>query len=268
MLLLTLAPWPYGYYQLLRFVVCGAAVYVAVTAYKWQRTWVTWLFGFIAVLFNPLIPIHLSRDIWQPIDLISAILFLVAVLILKKPPELNKTDKEFEKFAEIADRIVERHNKYGATLTDPRTGQDLLAGMTDEQQKEYIRWKKSCRVSYLLQIQKELDKRGVKVILHGKTKIDPRILCPKVKVPKLNGTAWESFLEDWIAVLYSECNDGFYSDIGRVVGISFPNNDTNEVIFEAVILPYKLPRCPQKEEKIQFKSCNEFNQRLWDVSIN
>jgi len=28
-LLGALAPWPYGYYQLLRFVVCGVAVYVA-----------------------------------------------------------------------------------------------------------------------------------------------------------------------------------------------------------------------------------------------
>jgi hypothetical protein len=141
MLFLAMAPCPYGYYQLLRFVVCGAAVYVAVTAYSWQKMWAAWLFGFIAILFNPLIPVHLSRELWQPIDLISAILFLVAVLILKKPPEVNKTDKEFEKFAEVADRIVERHNKYGVTLTDPRTGQDLLADMTGEQREKYRQFK-------------------------------------------------------------------------------------------------------------------------------
>jgi len=62
MLLLALASWPYGYYQLLRFVACGVAVYVAFMAYNWQKMWATWLFGFIAVLFNPLIPIHLSRE--------------------------------------------------------------------------------------------------------------------------------------------------------------------------------------------------------------
>jgi len=61
MLLGSLARWPYGYYQLLRFVVCGVSVYVAYVAYKWQKIWATWLFGIIAVLFNPIIPIHLSR---------------------------------------------------------------------------------------------------------------------------------------------------------------------------------------------------------------
>ncbi len=83
----TLAPWPYGYYQLLRFVVCGVSVYVAFMAYNWQKIWATWLFGFIALLFNPLIPVHLSREIWQPIDIICAVLFAVIAFILRKPTE-------------------------------------------------------------------------------------------------------------------------------------------------------------------------------------
>lgn len=84
-LLFALAPWPYGYYQLLRFVVCGAASYIAFMAYNWQKIWATWLFGFIAVLFNPLIPIHLSREIWQTIDVVCAALFVVVAIILKEP---------------------------------------------------------------------------------------------------------------------------------------------------------------------------------------
>ena len=85
MLLGTLTQWPYGYYQLLRFVVCGVAVYVAYTAYTWQKIWATWLFGFIALLFNPLAPIHFSRELWQPIDVICAILFIVIIFVLKEP---------------------------------------------------------------------------------------------------------------------------------------------------------------------------------------
>ena len=83
MLLIALADLPYGYYQLLRFVVCGVGVYVAYTAYTWQKKWAMWLFGFIALLFNPLIPIHLSQEIWQPIDVICAILFIVIAFVLK-----------------------------------------------------------------------------------------------------------------------------------------------------------------------------------------
>ena len=85
MLFGALAPWPYGYYQLLRFVVCGVSIYVAVIAYDWQKIWATWLFGLLAVLFNPLIPVHLTWELWQPIDVICALLFVVIVFILKKP---------------------------------------------------------------------------------------------------------------------------------------------------------------------------------------
>ena len=85
MLVGALAKWPYGYYQLLRFIVCGVAVYIAYTAYNWQKMWAVWLFGFIAVLFNPLAPIHFSGELWQYIDIICAVLFTVIAFILRKP---------------------------------------------------------------------------------------------------------------------------------------------------------------------------------------
>ena len=85
MLLGALADWPYGYYQLLRLVTCGAAVYVAYLAYNWQKMWPVWLFGLVALLFNPLIRIHLSREIWQPINAVCAILFIVIAFVLKEP---------------------------------------------------------------------------------------------------------------------------------------------------------------------------------------
>lgn len=87
MLLGVLAYWPYGYYILLRWVTCAAAVFAAYVAYDWQKLWATWLFGFIALLFNPLILVHLSREMWQPIDVVCAILFIVIVFVLKEPTE-------------------------------------------------------------------------------------------------------------------------------------------------------------------------------------
>ena len=81
----ALGDWPYGYYQLIRWITCGAAVWVAVLAYGWEKNWATVVFAIVAVLFNPLVPIHLSRDLWQPIDVICAVLFVVVGLILKKP---------------------------------------------------------------------------------------------------------------------------------------------------------------------------------------
>jgi len=87
MLFGALGYWPYGYYQLLRFVVCGVSAYTAFVAYQWQKLWATWLFGFIAVLFNPLVPIHLPRELWQTIDVACAFLFVAIASVLRKPKE-------------------------------------------------------------------------------------------------------------------------------------------------------------------------------------
>jgi len=92
MLLGALAEWPYGYYQLLRLVTCGVSVYIAALAYNWEKVWATWLFGFIAVLFNPLLPVHLSRGLWQPIDLICAVMFVVIAFILKNSKDKPLTE--------------------------------------------------------------------------------------------------------------------------------------------------------------------------------
>lgn len=70
--------WPYGYYTLLRLVVCGVSVYAAYKV-KMHPSLSNHFIPLVimAVLFNPLIPVYLSRLIWLPIDLAGAVYFLV-----------------------------------------------------------------------------------------------------------------------------------------------------------------------------------------------
>ena len=111
MLILALAPWPYSYYKLLRIVICCVGVYMAFMAYGWQKLWASWLFGLIAVLFNPLIPINLPRELWQPVDLVSAVLFFSIGLIMKEPEEISDTDLETEVFATGSSTKKDNTNK-------------------------------------------------------------------------------------------------------------------------------------------------------------
>ena len=78
-LLIALAPLPYWYYTFLRIIVFAAAAFLTYQHYKHEQEFSVWvaLLGGIAILFNPLIPIHLSREIWAPIDVIAAAVFLV-----------------------------------------------------------------------------------------------------------------------------------------------------------------------------------------------
>jgi len=40
--------------------------------------------GIIAILFNPIKPIHFDKGYWQVIDFITAIIFIVAIFAFKK----------------------------------------------------------------------------------------------------------------------------------------------------------------------------------------
>ncbi len=82
MLVLALADWPYGYYQLLRVVVCAVAVWGAVLTYGMEKQGWTWLLGALAVLFNPVFPIYLEREVWAFIDVATAVLLIASLRLL------------------------------------------------------------------------------------------------------------------------------------------------------------------------------------------
>ena len=74
---------PYGFYTFLRIVTCIAALHVLYLAIEDNKEKWAWGFGFIALLFNPIIPFHLGKDIWQFLDIVVAILFLVSIFTVK-----------------------------------------------------------------------------------------------------------------------------------------------------------------------------------------
>jgi len=75
--------WPYGFFTLLRFVVFAVSAYVAWMAYEVQKEKWVWIFGFLAVLFNTFIVIHLNREIWGVIDLVVGVFMIISVFVLK-----------------------------------------------------------------------------------------------------------------------------------------------------------------------------------------
>ncbi len=77
-LLGALGSWPYSYYQFLRWLVLGIGGYSAYLAYNYEKKIWAIIFGVIAILFNPIIPFYLSKDTWQIIDVVVAIVFFVS----------------------------------------------------------------------------------------------------------------------------------------------------------------------------------------------
>lgn len=83
MLFIAMAELPYGYYQILRFVICGISIYVAIEANERKNpTWV-WTMVVMAILFNPLIPIRFKKEDWQVVDCIAGFIYLATIPMLR-----------------------------------------------------------------------------------------------------------------------------------------------------------------------------------------
>lgn len=91
MLVWALARHPYGYFQLLRIVVIGVCAFGIYCAVEWKKTGWAWVFGVLAILFNPLVPIALGRQIWKWVDVVVAI-FLVATIFLMREGHRESTE--------------------------------------------------------------------------------------------------------------------------------------------------------------------------------
>lgn len=82
---------PIGYYTFLRITITLGALIIVFTEYKKQATFWVIIFGLIAILFNPVIPVYLyKKSLWFPIDILVGVLFLVKAFIPSKQVLKNK----------------------------------------------------------------------------------------------------------------------------------------------------------------------------------
>ena len=83
LLLATFTIWPLWYFQTLRWVVAGVAVYNANCAYKSGKK--SWFLAMVvvAILFNPVLPIYLSKEVWVILDSITATIMFFSIFNLK-----------------------------------------------------------------------------------------------------------------------------------------------------------------------------------------
>ena len=73
MMLLCLAPMPYGYFQLVRFLSTLVLGVMAFRYYKERKEWLAYTCGTLALLFQPFYKIALGRTVWNIVDVIVAI---------------------------------------------------------------------------------------------------------------------------------------------------------------------------------------------------
>jgi len=94
LLFIAVLELPYGYFTFLRIAVTIACIFLIVKEFGLRNYFWCIPFVLIAILFNPLIPVHLyDKDKWMPIDIACGTLFLMKAFL---PEGNNKSKKSQE----------------------------------------------------------------------------------------------------------------------------------------------------------------------------
>jgi|SRR4029077_12479887 hypothetical protein len=77
MLIIALAPCPHVYYRVVRLVVFVCAAAISLQSFD-RRGWHAWTIALalLAVVFNPILPVHLTRTIWSVLNGLGALLLI------------------------------------------------------------------------------------------------------------------------------------------------------------------------------------------------
>lgn len=90
LLLLCLLDFPYGYYQLVRFVATMVFSYLAYNAQQENKKNEVYIYIALAVLFQPFIKIALGRTLWNIVDVIVALGLIFNVISQKGNQKQNE----------------------------------------------------------------------------------------------------------------------------------------------------------------------------------
>lgn len=72
-LLICLAPMPYGYYTLVRMLATLVFCIYAYRCYVTKKEGLTWIFVTLALLFQPFVKVALGRVVWNIVDVVVAV---------------------------------------------------------------------------------------------------------------------------------------------------------------------------------------------------
>lgn len=89
LLLVAVGRNAYDFYTIMRWIVCGVCAYGAYLEFERKRTVWAWLFAIMAIAFNPIVPVRLSRGTWAPIDVLAAAVLVASVVMSRKVKEIR-----------------------------------------------------------------------------------------------------------------------------------------------------------------------------------
>lgn len=131
-LLLCLAPMPYGYYVLVRFLSMVGFGIMAYRYYQEKKESLAWTFGILALLFQPFAKIALGRLIWNIVDVIVAVGLIILFFIEKKKKEKESRQVIPLNPKESSESEKQENNRFEFQLEGKLTPKELIYVASEE----------------------------------------------------------------------------------------------------------------------------------------
>lgn len=74
---------PYFYYQIVKLLTTLSLSFLAYKSYIYNSQIFTYIFAFLALLFQPLVPIYFGKEGWVVLDYLTSLILFIYILTLK-----------------------------------------------------------------------------------------------------------------------------------------------------------------------------------------
>jgi len=75
---------PYGYYTVLRIVATGTFIWAFLVSFNRNGALLPWIYLLFAVVFNPILKVPLSQELWMAIDIVASVLLIFTQNMIKQ----------------------------------------------------------------------------------------------------------------------------------------------------------------------------------------
>jgi hypothetical protein len=105
---------PYAFYTAMKFIIMCTTGFSAYILYTNNVRELSYILGILALLFNPIFPIYLTRTFWMFVDIIAITLLIYAILKIRKKSDAGEVHAKNS----ILDGEIQKLLKYEKRLDD------------------------------------------------------------------------------------------------------------------------------------------------------
>ncbi len=84
---------PYVYYTVLRLFCCASFAYLAFHASTMKKDCWKLVLGITAIVYNPFVPIHLTRDIWSVLNVMTVAVAVASVFAFRQALDVEREEQ-------------------------------------------------------------------------------------------------------------------------------------------------------------------------------